>query len=84
MRVTFPAMSTLAEIESAIEQLPPEQWMEIRRWMDQRALPAGKGWGEMRSAAAMPDFLARQRERFGDRVLEDSQPVLDEIRAERF
>jgi len=27
-------MSTLAEIEEAIGQLPPEQWAEIRRWMD--------------------------------------------------
>lgn len=27
-------MSTLAEIEQAIGQLPPEQWMEVRRWMD--------------------------------------------------
>ena len=77
-------MSTIADIESAIEQLPPEQWMEIRRWMDQRAVLAGKGGGEMPSPAAMPDFLARQKERFGDRVLGDSQPVLDEIRAERF
>jgi len=30
-------VSTLTEIENAIEQLPPEQWMEIRRWMDSRA-----------------------------------------------
>jgi hypothetical protein len=27
-------MSTLAEIEAAIEQLPPEQWLEIRQWLD--------------------------------------------------
>ena len=27
-------MNTLAEIERAIEQLPPEQWVEVRRWMD--------------------------------------------------
>ena len=30
-------MSTLAEIEAAIAQLPPTQWMEIRRWMDAHA-----------------------------------------------
>ena len=30
-------MSTLAEIERAISHLPPEQWMEIRRWMDANA-----------------------------------------------
>ena len=77
-------MSTIADIESAIEQLPLEQWIEIRRWMDRRAFPAEKSGGEMPSVAAMPDFLARQKERFGDRVLGDSQPVLDEIRAERF
>ncbi len=30
-------MSTLAEIEKAIEALPPEQWQEIRRWIESRA-----------------------------------------------
>ena len=34
---TFPPMSTLAEIEDAIAQLPPTQWTEIRRWMDAHA-----------------------------------------------
>ena len=34
---TFRAVSTLAEIEKAIETLPPEDWMKIRRWMDSRA-----------------------------------------------
>ena len=37
-------MSTLAEIEKAIEALPPEQWLEIRRWMGSRTpkvQPAG-------------------------------------------
>jgi hypothetical protein len=27
-------MSTVAEIEKAIQSLPPEEWAEIRRWMD--------------------------------------------------
>ena len=30
-------MSTLTEIEKAIEALPPEQWAEIRRWMGTHA-----------------------------------------------
>jgi hypothetical protein len=30
-------MSTVAEIERAIGHLPPEQWTEIRRWMDAHA-----------------------------------------------
>ena len=38
-------MSTLAEIEEAIEQLPPEEWMEIRRWMDSHAQRANAGSG---------------------------------------
>ena len=31
-----------------------------------------------------PDFLARQKAIFGERMLPDSQAVLDELRAERF
>ena len=30
-------MSTVSEIEAAIAQLPPTQWMEIRRWLDTHA-----------------------------------------------
>lgn len=29
-------MSTLAEIEAAIAQLPPQKFQELRRWMAQR------------------------------------------------
>lgn len=43
-------MSTLTEIENAIEQLPQEQWMEIRRWMDSHApkaaIPPQVDWSE--------------------------------------
>ena len=34
--------------------------------------------------SAKPDFLARQQALFGDRVLPDSQVIMDELRAERF
>ena len=34
-------MSTLAEIEAAIETLPPDQRQEIRRWMDGHARKSG-------------------------------------------
>ena len=30
-------MNTVDEIELAIGQLPPEQWLEIRRWIDTHA-----------------------------------------------
>ena len=36
-------MSTVAEIERAIGHLPPEQWTEIRRWMDAHAPKAIRG-----------------------------------------
>ena len=42
-RVHFPGMSTVAEIERAIGHLPPEQWTEIRRWMDAHAPKAIRG-----------------------------------------
>ena len=73
-------MSTLAEIEQAIAMLPPEQWAEIRRWINSSApRPAG-----ISRSGKVPDFLARQRTIFGDRVLPDSQAALDEIRGDRF
>ena len=72
-------MSTVVEIESALETLPTEQWLEIRRWMDDR-LSARR----VTTVKPMPDFLARQRALFGGRVLPDSQGVLDEVRADRF
>lgn len=76
-------MSTLAEIERAIEQLPPEQWVEVRRWMDRHGpRPVAEG-GAVPPASPLPDFLARQRARFGERVLVDSQAVLDDTRADR-
>ena len=73
-------MSTVAEIEKAIEKLAPEQWWEIRRWMDQRGPRPSEA--EPR-AGAMPDFLGRQRALFQGRVLDDSQNVLDDLRADR-
>lgn len=76
-------MSTLAEIEAAIAQLPPAQWLEVRRWMDAHAPRAAMTGSVPPPAQQMPDFLARQKALFGERVLPNSQAVLDELRAER-
>jgi hypothetical protein len=35
------------------------------------------------SPRVMPDFAARKRAIFGDRILPDSQEILDELRADR-
>jgi len=76
-------VSTLTEIEAAIAQLPPSQWMEVRRWMDAHAPQTVTTKAVPSPAKNRPDFLARQRALFGDRVLEDSQALLDELRADR-
>jgi antitoxin (DNA-binding transcriptional repressor) of toxin-antitoxin stability system len=34
--------------------------------------------------AKMPDFMARLKEDFGDQVFPDSQPILDELREDRY
>ena len=33
-RVTFPVVSTIAEIESAIEKLPTDQMLAVAAWLD--------------------------------------------------
>jgi antitoxin (DNA-binding transcriptional repressor) of toxin-antitoxin stability system len=37
-----------------------------------------------KSRAKMPDFMARLKEDYGDHVSPDSQPILDELREDRF
>jgi antitoxin (DNA-binding transcriptional repressor) of toxin-antitoxin stability system len=39
----------------------------------------GKG-----ATVAMPDFMARLKKNYGDRTLPDSQPILDELREDRY
>jgi antitoxin (DNA-binding transcriptional repressor) of toxin-antitoxin stability system len=34
--------------------------------------------------AEMPDFMARLKKNYGDRILPDSQPILDEMREDRY
>jgi hypothetical protein len=50
-------VSTVAEIERAIEQLPPEQRAEIRRWMD-RQFPKGSGSAPAAKLAEFDAWLA--------------------------
>jgi hypothetical protein len=44
----------------------------------------GVGRPSPESTRVIPDFLARQKELFGDRTFPDSQELLDELRADRF
>ena len=36
---TFPTMSTVTEIEAALEKLPPEQLQEVAAWLETRLAP---------------------------------------------
>lgn len=83
----LPAMSArdaiITEIKLAPESLVQEAYdfilfLKSRRSQEQNAA------GAQITSHGRPDFLARQRAVFGDRVLADSQGVMDELRAERF
>ena len=64
-------MSTVAEIEAALKQLPMQEAQEIAQW-PQKYL---EHQGETKTASAsqrrlkLPDYAARRRMIFGDKVL---------------
>ena len=55
-------MSTLAEIEEAIEHLPPPELDELVVWLEQRRLHKAHT-----VSAAEPDFLARAKAVWGEK-----------------
>jgi len=64
-------MSTVLEIESALEELPLEQAQEIARWLEthisQRA--SSKTAFSKPAAVKLPDYATRRRILFGGKVL---------------
>jgi hypothetical protein len=65
-------MSKVQEIEAALRQLPPQDQWEVARWLleelEEATGIAAKGQnGDY--AATMPDYAARRRRIFGDKVL---------------
>ena len=56
-------MSSLAEIERAISHLPPEQWTEVRRWMDAHTPQVAEdaGMAEFDAWLASPSFAHGHR-----------------------
>jgi hypothetical protein len=70
------------EIKTAPESLARETYDFILFLKQRRTLEhEGK---EPKTVSAKPDFLARQQTLFGSRVINDSQALLDELRADRF
>jgi hypothetical protein len=67
-------MSSLAEIESAIEQLPPCDVVALRKWLEAREIGhsplakwQGKGTGIVREAGGVDAFLRHARSNDDDR-----------------
>jgi hypothetical protein len=65
-------MSKVLEIESALRQLPAQDQWEVARWLLD-ALEEGTGTAAKSqnggSVSALPDYAARRRQIFGDKVL---------------
>ena len=76
----FPRMSTLAEIEEAIEKLPPEQWAEIRRWMDVHEPKQGNGAGEKRVDWSKSAALTHSRDKGRVLSAEEVGGLFEELR----
>lgn len=60
------------EIESALRQLPAQDQWEIARWLldalEENTSPAANAQNDGR-VTALPDYAARRRRIFGDKVL---------------
>ena len=70
------------EIKTAPESLVRETYDFIMFLKRRRELEPETA--KPQTATAKPDFLARQQALFGNRVLPDSQAILDELRADRY
>jgi hypothetical protein len=69
-------MNSVLEIETALRQLPPQERWEIARWLledlqeSSRNNAPGKGSGDNGGQTApLPDYSARRRRIFGNKVL---------------
>jgi hypothetical protein len=72
----------LHEIEIAPESVLREAYQFILRLKSRAGVEPKPGIHQ--AEHSKPDYLARQRTLFGDVVVPDSQPILDELRADRF
>lgn len=72
-RATFTGMSTLSEIEAAIEQLPPEDLRALREWIVLRTEKTGRPWSPEELGAAAEEMVAEENpgraEALGKRIV---------------
>lgn len=68
----YMGMGKVLEIESALRQLPAQEQWEVARWLldalEERTGTAATGQNGG-SVVALPDYAARRRRIFGDKVL---------------
>jgi hypothetical protein len=64
-------MSTVAEIEAALKQLPVQEAQNIARWLQKYLEHLGdtKTPSASQTRLTLPDYAARRRMIFGDKVL---------------
>ena len=65
-------MSKVLEIEAALRQLPAQEQWEVARWLlDELAEGTGSATKQQNGSQplALPDYAARLRRIFGDKVL---------------
>jgi hypothetical protein len=64
-------MSTVAEIEAALKQLPVQEAQNIARWLQKYLEQQGdtKTVAASQTRLRLPDYAARRRMIFGDKVL---------------
>ena len=65
-------MSKVLEIEAALRQLPPQEQWEVARWLLEALEEGTVGTAKEQASgpvAALPDYAARRRRIFGDKIL---------------
>lgn len=72
----FDRMNSVLEIEQALKQLPPQERLEIARWLMEDLQESAFGHTEGKISAdndertpSLPDYSARRRRIFGSKVL---------------
>jgi hypothetical protein len=73
----------ITEIKLARESLVQEAYDFVLFLKSRRSSEQDTAAGQ-HTPSVRPDFLARQQALFGNRVVPDSQVIMDELRAERF
>ncbi len=76
-------MNAREAVIEAIKDAPESMVQEVYDFVRFLKSQASSGSQASASGRTIPDFLARQKALFGDRILPDSQAIMDEMRADR-